>query len=44
MQVLADIILPVIGWASVGWVVASTFQTRYRLNRLEAQAPSGPGE
>jgi len=38
MQVLADIVLPVMGWASVGWVVAMTFQTRYRLARLESQS------
>jgi hypothetical protein len=43
MQVLADIVLPVIGWGSVGWVVATTFQTRYRLRRLEAQvSPETP--
>lgn len=33
----ATVVLPVIGWASVGWLVAQALQTRYRLGRLETQ-------
>tara|TARA_Y100000310_G_scaffold341949_1_gene443039 strand:+ start:11452 stop:11697 length:246 start_codon:yes stop_codon:yes gene_type:complete len=33
----ATVVLPVTGWAFVGWVVARALQTRYRLDRLETQ-------
>jgi hypothetical protein len=39
-----SVVFEVLMAGSLGWVIAQTFLTRHRLNRLEAQTPSGSGE